>query len=178
MPRPTSKSQLVAAAQAGYDELMSRVEPLAGREEREFAFEDRDRNIRDVLAHLVEWHRMLRRWYDEGMTGGKPAIPGDGYTWRTLPALNQEIWQAAQDLALPDVTSALARSHADMMTIIKGHSDEELFTRKRYRWTGSTSLGAYLISATSSHYDWALTKLRRAVRTWPAQSETEDASDA
>lgn len=165
MPRPTSKSELVAAGEAGYDKLINRVDALAGQQGREFEFEDRDRNVRDVLAHLLEWHRMLRRWYDEGMTGGKPKIPGEGYSWQTLPALNQKIWQAAQTQQLAEVQSALARSHADMMTIIDSHSDEELFTKKCYRWTGSTSLAAYLISATSSHYDWALAKLRRAVQT-------------
>lgn len=30
----------------------------------------------------------------------------------------------------------------------------ELFTKRLYSWTGSTSLGAYLVSSTSSHYDW------------------------
>jgi hypothetical protein len=47
-----------------------------------------------------------------------------------------------------------------MIELIGKHTDEELFTKKRYGWTGSTSLGAYLVSATSSHYDWALKTLR------------------
>jgi hypothetical protein len=46
------------------------------------------------------------------------------------------------------------------MDLIQKHSDEELFTKKRYAWTGTTSLGAYMISATSSHYDWALKTMR------------------
>ncbi|HOP45228.1 MAG TPA: ClbS/DfsB family four-helix bundle protein, partial [Flavobacteriales bacterium] len=41
---------------------------------------------------------------------------------------------------------------------------EELFEKKRYRWTGSTSLGAYLVSATSSHYDWALKLIQKVLR--------------
>jgi hypothetical protein len=169
MPRPTSKPELLHAAQAGYDKLIDRVDALADQQDRDFDFEDRDRNVRDVLAHLAEWHRMLRRWYDEGMAGGKPKIPGEGYTWQTLPALNQTIWEAAQQVPLPLTRTALAVTHADMLAIIESHSDEELFTKKRYSWTGSTSLAAYLISATSSHYDWALAKLRRAARTWPAR---------
>ena len=28
--------------------------------------------------------------------------------------------------------------------------------KKKYEWTGTTSLGSYFISATSSHYDWGL----------------------
>ncbi len=55
----------------------------------------------------------------------------------------------------------LAASHARVLGLIGQFSDEELFTRKHFGWTGSTSLGAYCVSATSSHYEWAVKKLRR-----------------
>ncbi len=41
-------------------------------------------------------------------------------------------------------------------------ADEDLFAKKRYPWTGTTSVGAYLVSATSSHYAWA----SRLIRKW------------
>jgi hypothetical protein len=44
-------------------------------------------------------------------------------------------------------------SFEKVFSIIEKHTDEELFTKKKYKWTGSTSLGSYLISATSSHYE-------------------------
>jgi hypothetical protein len=167
VPRPTTKDELLAAATAGYDKVVAFVDTLPVEQQAaEFAFDDRDRNVRDVVAHLVAWHRMMRRWYDEGMAGGKPAIPGEGYTWKTLPALNQTIWADAQGVSLAEATAALGRTHQDMMSLVEAHTNEELFTKKRYRWTGTTSLGAYLVSATSSHYDWALTKLRKAKKTW------------
>jgi hypothetical protein len=53
-----------------------------------------------------------------------------------------------------------------MISLIEAHTDAELFTKKLYPWTGTTSLGAYLISSTSSHYDWAMKKLRQAKRSW------------
>ncbi|MDR2564543.1 MAG: ClbS/DfsB family four-helix bundle protein [Bifidobacteriaceae bacterium] len=167
MPRPTDKTQLSDAAATGYSKLTALAATFsADQREAVFGFADRDRNLRDVLAHLTAWHQMMRRWYDEGMAGGKPAIPGEGYTWQTLPALNQAIWEDAQNLSLSEAVSQLEASHADMMGIIEAHTDEELFTKKLYPWTGTTSLGAYLISATSSHYDWAVKKLRRALKTW------------
>jgi hypothetical protein len=138
--------------------------PKKAREET-FPFEDRDRNVRDVLGHLHEWHKLFETWYREGMSGRQPEIPAPGYTWRTLPALNRDIiWKACQGRGLQDTRSALERSHRRIHKLIEAHTDDELFTKKRYPWTGSTSLGAYLISATSSHYDWALAKLRRYAR--------------
>ncbi len=48
--------------------------------------------------------------------------------------------------------------------LIEKHSDVELFEKKRYKWTGTTSLGAYLISSTSSHYDWAIKLIKRSMK--------------
>jgi hypothetical protein len=121
---------------------------------------DRDRTIADVVCHLHEWHVMMERWYEVGMSGAKPAIPAEDITWQTLPVLNRRIYESYKGTALDDALPLLRKSHERVMALVDRHSDEELFTKKRYRWTGSTSLGAYLISATSSHYDWALKTLR------------------
>ena len=161
MARPTDKMSLLAQSAANFEKLAKMVESftpeqLAGT----FPFEDRDRNVRDVLVHLHEWHLMMQSWYTGGMSGQKPTIPGVGYTWQTLPALNLEIWKKWQGTSLEEAQSLLAASHGDLMAMIESHSDEELFTKKLYKWTGTTSLGAYLISATASHYDWAMKKLK------------------
>lgn len=67
-------------------------------------------------------------------------------------------------MTLGEMRALFERSHAEVMALIEAHSDEELFTRKRYAWTGSTSLGAYLVSCTSSHYDWALKLIRNGLK--------------
>lgn len=162
MTRPTTKDQLVDASDSRYRALLALVDDLpADALDREFGFEDRDRRVRDVLGHLHAWHLMMLGWYEEGMAGGHPAIPAPGYTWSTLPALNAEIWQRCQDADLPTTRAALELSHRRMQELIQSHTDAELFTKRRYPWTGSTSLGAYLVSSTSSHYDWAAKKIRR-----------------
>jgi hypothetical protein len=48
------------------------------------------------------------------------------------------------------------KSYKDIIALIEKHSNDELFTKKKYQWTGTTSLGSYFISSTSSHYDWGL----------------------
>lgn len=169
MPRPTTRAALLAAAEAGYGKVVDFIASLPeALRDADFPFEDRDRNVRDVVYHLVAWHRMMLRWYAEGMAGTEPAIPAEGYTWRTLPALNQVIWQDAQRIPLAEALTELEANHGEVMGLVRAHDDEELFTKQRYPWTGSTSLGAYLVSSTSSHYDWALTKLRKAKKGRPS----------
>ena len=162
MARPTDKQQLLALSEQNFTKMLCLIDSFPPEAmEQEFPFEDRDRNIRDVLVHLYEWHLMMLGWYRCGMAGEKPLMPAAGYTWRTLPELNQVIWQKYQDMSLSVARNKLEESHHQLQSMMAGHSAEELFTKKYYQWTGSTSLGAYFISATSSHYDWALKKLIR-----------------
>ncbi len=95
-----------------------------------------NRNIRDVLAHLHHWHLMFLEWYKIGMGGAKPDMPAKGYTWKTVPELNKVIQQKYSDMPLQEVRQLLNDSYQQVQKLIKKHSDEELFGKKRYKWTG------------------------------------------
>jgi len=162
MPRPTSKSELLTRSQANYEKLIDYVEALAP-DEQEAAFKPGtlNRNIRDVLMHLHHWHLLFLDWYEIGMAGGKPDMPAKGYTWKTMPALNQWVFEQYQSTSLAFAKTSLEESFHAVQAIIHTRKEEELFTKKKYTWTGSTSLGQYVISNTSSHYDWALKLIKR-----------------
>ena len=165
MARATTRDELLESSDAAYAALGALLDRLPdGALTAEFPFEDRDRCVRDVLGHLHAWHQMALGWHEEGSRGGRPAIPAAGHTWRTLPALNHEIWLRYRDADLDTVRADLESSHRAVRDVIAAHTDAELFTKRLYPWTGTTSLGAYLVSATASHYAWASKKLRRFER--------------
>lgn len=166
MPRPKNKDELLHLSRLNFDKMFEIIDSFDEQEKihGKIPFEDRDKNIRDILAHLHHWHLMLKGWYEVGMTGEKPHMPAKGYTWQTIKELNYEIWQKSQSYSYEEALSMLKESFDEIQTLINKHSDEELFEKKRYKWTGTTSLGSYLISATSSHYDWAIKKLKKYKR--------------
>jgi hypothetical protein len=154
---------------ANFNKLLNAVDELSD-EAKSRVYEDgvlnnRDRTVSDVLCHLHEWHLMMKKWYGVGMSGEKPIIPAEGFTWKTLPLLNQQIRERYAGTSLSDAIAMFKDSHTTMMSIIQKHTDDELFTKKHYKWTGTTSLAAYLISATSSHYDWGWKCVRKAGKT-------------
>jgi hypothetical protein len=51
-------------------------------------------------------------------------------------------------------------SYKKVVKLLESFSNEELFERRAFPWTGTTALGSYGVSATSSHYDWALKKIK------------------
>lgn len=163
MPRPKTKSELLDLSQTNFDRLNNYIDRLSKEEQlAEFPQNTMNRNIRDVLGHLYHWHLMMLDWYTVGMKGEKPDMPAKGYTWKTTSTLNHKIWELYTQTALDTVRELLGQSHKAQIDLIDRHSDEELFTKKQYPWTGSTSLAAYLISANSSHYDWALKLMKKA----------------
>jgi hypothetical protein len=165
MPKPQSRNELIGLSQKNYKTLMNLVNSYSEEEiEKEFPEGTMNRNIRDVLAHLHHWHLMMLDWYNLGMNGEKPDMPAKGYTWKTLPELNKRIWQEYQNTDLETVKRLLDTSFKNVQALITNHTDKELFEKKRYKWTGSTSLGAYLISNTSSHYDWAIKRIKKSMK--------------
>ena len=163
MPKPKNKAELLQAGEHQFTKLLSLIDRYPEEEQHEdFPPGSLNRNIRDVLAHLHQWHLMMLDWYEVGMSGAQPDMPAKGYTWKTTAALNQHIRDSWSRVKLVAVRRLLGQSYLSVRALIEAHTDEELFTRKKYHWTGSTSLGAYLISATSSHYHWAHTFIRKS----------------
>ncbi|NND94174.1 MAG: ClbS/DfsB family four-helix bundle protein [Flavobacteriales bacterium] len=162
MSRPTNKKELLYLSQANYHKLLNLIEAIPKNERlEEFPSGTLNRNIKDVLAHLHEWHLMMLDWYAVGMTDKMPDMPKAGYNWRMLPELNRAIWEKYKDDDYDKIVRAFKTSYADVRRLIENHSDHGLFQKKKYPWTGSTSLGAYLVSATSSHYDWAIKLIKK-----------------
>jgi len=163
MPRPKTKSELLEFSESNYQNLLELINPIP-LEVLSQAGACEHWSCKDILAHLHAWHKLYLTWYEEGMAGGKPEMPASGYTWKTTPELNEKIFEQYKDMELDMILDLLEGTHQEVMAIINNHTDAELFTKKLYDWTGSTSLGSYTISATSSHYDWAIKHIKKFLK--------------
>jgi hypothetical protein len=176
MARPATKKDLVFAAGEQFCKLWKLMETMPEEVQNETfsiamatigkeAHWGRDKNIRDVLVHLYEWHQLLLNWVKNNQNGDlQPFLPAP-YNWRTYPALNVEYWKKHQDTPLAEAKAMLHESHAQVMAMIETFSNEELFSETALAWTGGSHLGAYCVSATSSHYEWAMKKIKAHIKT-------------
>lgn len=163
MPRPKTKEELLFQSQGNYQKLIDLVNSFSVEEQqKDFPKGTMNRNIRDVLAHLHHWHLMFLEWYKIGMNGKKPPMPAKDYTWKMTPELNRWIFEKYQKMELSEAKKCFENSHQKVQHLIENHSNEELFTKKKYHWTGSTSLGSYLVSTTSSHYQWGIQLIKKS----------------
>ena len=166
MARATTKTDLLTAASERFDKLWKLIDSMTEKQQNaSFAFEDRDGNVRDVLIHLYEWHRLLSNCITANRNGEqKPFLPAP-YNWKTYPTMNVEFWKKHQTTPLTDAKKMLNASHAEVMGLIETFSNDELFAKQQFPWTGTTTLGSYCVSATASHYDWAMKKIKKHVAT-------------
>ena len=178
MPRPRSKDELIKAINAEFGKLCKIIDKTPNEMlQKDFKSplpsNSRDKNVRDVLIHLYEWQVMLQNFISNNLDfkHGKftpkatisPFLPPP-YNWRTYPKLNVEIWQKHQSTSFENALTLLKTSHQSILNITQKFSNDELFNKNHFAFTGTTNLGSYVVSASCSHYVWAIKQLKSGLK--------------
>ena len=84
----------------------------------------------------------------------------EGYNWKTYGDMNLLFWKRNQLLSTEAALEQFVETHEKIMDVIMEMSNEELFQKNVYDWVGGSTIGSYFVSVTSSHYDWAMKKIK------------------
>ncbi len=171
MARPKNKEELIVASNQNFEKLMELISARTENEMRmRYDFRDstsktqahwkRDKNLRDVLMHLHEWHLLLLEWVKNRENGTNTPFLMEGYNWKTYGDMNMLFYERCQNVTEEEAFENLKDSHKKVMEALETFSQEELFTNTYYEWVGGSCIGSYFISNTSSHYDWAMKKIK------------------
>ena len=176
MARAKTKTELIKAGNEQFAKMWELIDSLTEDEQntlfnfgtddkRKEAHWKRDKNMRDILVHLYEWHQLLINWIVSNQKGEPKPFLLEPYTWKTYGDMNVEFWKKHQATSYKDSKKMICDSHKKVMNMIEQFSNDELFEKKQFAWTGTTTLGSYCISATASHYDWAMKKIKLHIKT-------------
>ena len=172
MARPTTKPELLKAANDQFSKMWKLVDALPDQAQRgSFDFDGkeahwkRDKNLRDIFIHLYEWHQLLLNVVKADRAGSPACFLPAPYNWKTYGDMNVAFWEKHQATAHDEAVKMLKESHAQVLSLIEAFSQEELFSKGVFSWTGSSSMGSYCVSATASHYDWAIKKIKAHKKT-------------
>jgi len=157
-----TKEQLILASEKEFSFLMDLIENQSIENQNHvFLFEYRDKNYRDVLAHLHEWHVMLFGYLDVSINQKKePDVPKKGYTWKEMDQLNVEIWKTYQSTSLEEIKVKIVESHVKLLNIILGLTNEQLFERNSFKWAPAT-LADFIDHCAAHHYEWAIDLVKK-----------------
>lgn len=147
MGRAATKSDMITAAISNYEKLNKLISELTEAElsvSFDFTADDkkkeahwgRDKNLRDVLVHLYEWHQLVLNWVQANKNGeNKPFIPAP-YNWKTTGNMNVGFWEMHQSTPLEEAKEMFKKSHEEVLYLAESFSNEELFSKDVYKWVG------------------------------------------
>ncbi|MDE7203065.1 MAG: ClbS/DfsB family four-helix bundle protein, partial [Lachnospiraceae bacterium] len=165
MARPTTKADLMEAANSNFESLKEFIASMTEQElatpfdfskdeKKKEAHWQRDKNLRDILIHLYEWHSLTLEWVRANQKGdAKPFLPKP-YNWKTYGQMNVFFWKKHQNTSLEEAKEMLEKSHQEIMQLAEGFSNDELFAKGVFDWVGGSALVSYFVSNTSRHYEW------------------------
>jgi hypothetical protein len=82
--------------------------------------------------------------------------------------MNVGFWKKHQDTPYEKSIALLKASHADVLARIESCYQEERYVKKHSNMARTNNVGSYCISTTSSHYDWAIKKIKTHMKTYRA----------
>ena len=126
MPRPKNKEELITAANTNYEKLLTMIESRTDAEkETEYDFSSdekkkeahwkRDKNLRDVLMHLNEWHLLLLAWLQNRENESNKPFLMEGYNWKTYGAMNIVFYNRCQTVSEEEALEKFKDSHKRVM---------------------------------------------------------------
>lgn len=173
MPQPQDKATLLAAAQTAFEELQNLMNQtdlavleadfLPSTTKAKCATFEQGDNLRDVLMHIFEWQRLQADFVNNIRQGTPKDFIPEPYrkNYKELDELNR---QNDKRFSIQEAIGMLTESHGEMLRLIETFSDEELFGKKVFKVTYTTTMGAYFICVTTSPYGQALKRLKSHIR--------------
>ena len=162
MGKRLPKKELLAEIRSERAQLMDLLDSTPRRKLTVAGINSAGWSIKDVLTHLLDWEIRTVDWYVLGATGKTPQMPGDGFKWNQLPALNDKIYRKHQRKSVKKVLEEFDAAHQATLKLIESLNDKQLTTIGHFNWTGkSWTVSDYLRGNTASHYKWARTKIRK-----------------
>ena len=161
-PQVKTKGELLESIRISREKLNKKFSKLSP-EQMVWPGSMDDWSVKDILAHLVEWEQRLIQWYHQGLRGEKPQTPAPGMTWRDLPTLNRMGYEKHKDESLDSVLNQYENSYLEILNLVEGLQEKEIFEKNYYDWTGKYPLLIWIDANTTSHYDWAQRNIRKKV---------------
>lgn len=173
MPKPENKAQLIASAQADFEALMQTIEDadsqalttpfVPSAKESKCATFQQGMDAKDLLVHALEWQRLQADFVDNIRKGTPKDFIPEPYR-KDYKAMDRANFEKHRTTSFAEALAMLRESHTSMMRLMESFSEEELFGKKIFKVTYTTTMAAYFISVTSSPYSQSLKKLKSHLR--------------
>jgi hypothetical protein len=109
-------------------------------------------SIKDILAHIVSWERLMVQWSDTTLQGKIPEMLPPGMTWDDLDIWNEQLYNDNKATPLAEVMSNFHSSFKFAVEIVEKFSEEDLINPDRFEWREGRPFSDIVAANTYSHY--------------------------
>ena len=164
MQEPQTKVEMLQWVNDEWEALNDWLARIPPAERERPGVEGGDWSIKDLMAHVTAWEKLMVQWLLEAARGETPQRPVPGLTWDDLDLLNQRIYDQNHDRPLVDVEADYHAFHQTALETVLPLSEEELFTAGRYDWMNDRPLWYVVAGNMWNHYQ----EHREGLETWLA----------
>lgn len=163
MNEPIAKAELLATIDAEHDRLAVTLRQLSDEQLVQPGVEG-DWSVKDLLAHITWWEQRLIQLLESAARGEAPPsllLPGEDWD-AAIPRLNDAAYAASRDRALDDVREAFERSFAQVVAVVSGCSEHDLFDPAGLNGIVPEAAFHMIAANTYEHYQ----EHRETIRAW------------
>lgn len=173
MPTPQTKQELIQAIGESYAELMEVINQcdasvleadfLPSASKAKCSTFSQGSNMRDLLVHAYEWQRLQVEFVANIRKGTPRDFIPEPYR-KNYKEMDQVNWEKHQSTPFAKAKKLLEDSHKEVFELVDTFTDEELFGKKVFKVTYTTTMAAYFLSVTVSPYTQMTKKLKSHIR--------------
>jgi hypothetical protein len=110
-------------------------------------------SVKDILAHIAAWERLMVQWLEESLRGETPNRPAPGQSWDDLDLFNEQLYLENKHKSLDDVRQESADIHARAVKIIGEMNESDLLDPHRFEWRKGDPIWHLVAGNTWIHYE-------------------------
>lgn len=152
MSEPTTRAELLAAMQAGYEKFNALLAPLNEAQLTEPGASD-DWSIKDILVHLATWQGRAAQALEAAKRGEQPQFDTPINTPEEMNRFNDATFAANRARSLAEVEQDFRTSYQRLFASVEALGEADLFEPGHFAWMEGDALWKKAEGDTFGHYD-------------------------
>jgi hypothetical protein len=148
---PKTKQEVLDLIQDGWQLLEATLGKLSDAQKRAAGL-DGERSVKDILAHITAWERLMLQWLKESYAGLTPQRPAPGMTWDDLDRLNEQIYLENKERGLAEIQAAYKSAYSHCVQAVQEMAEDDLFDGNRFAWRDGDPIWHMVAANTWWHY--------------------------
>lgn len=148
---PTDKEQLLTIIQEAHNKLMRTISGV-GNEKVEEPLFDGERSIKDIMAHVTAWERLLLSLLPQVNSGQKQLPVEDDGEFEGTDAFNDRVFAENRDRPYEEITAEFDSTYNEVLSVIKSMPEDRLLGPDSPIWWDEDPTWKFIAVNTYDHY--------------------------